>query len=467
MRKVELRMNEQLKYDVIKSCDEGRVTKQFCEVKLNVSRRTVDRLLKQYRTHGKLAFVHGNRGRVPATKKPDHLRNDILLLYQNKYAGSNFSQFTELLAENESIVVSESFVRLVMKQEHLLPPKPWRKTKRAEAARLKALSSDKTLTKKAREAAQTKLVDLQDAHPRRERCAYFGELLQMDASLHLWFGDKKTTLHAAIDDSTGIITGLYMDHQETLDGYYHVLYQTLTSYGVPYAFITDRRTVFEYKKVSSPNIEKDTFTQFSYACSILGIEIRTSSVAQAKGRIERLFQTLQSRLPIEFKLNGILSLEDANAFLSLYKEKFNQQFSLPIHDNKNVFVEQPKLEKINQILAVLSPRVIDAGHCVKFKNEYYIPLNHNGVKQFFNKGTKAMVIEAFDKTKYLTVDESVYVLEKVEQRAEISPVLDKAERVKPKRHYIPPMSHPWRKASFEAYMAKAKRTQELQACMEA
>ena len=144
MEKIELRMNEQLKYDVIKSCDEGKVTKQFCEEKLNVSRRTVDRLLKKYRTHGKAAFIHGNRGRIPVTKKSDRWRNDIPLLYQNKYAGTDFSQFTKLLAENEAIYVSESYVRLLMKQEHLLSPKPWHKTKKAEAARLKSLRSNKT-----------------------------------------------------------------------------------------------------------------------------------------------------------------------------------------------------------------------------------------------------------------------------------------------------------------------------------
>lgn len=466
MRKVELTMKENFKYQVIKACSEGKVNKKFCEVKLNVSRRTVDRLLLSYRSLGKTAFVHGNRNRVPVSKKPEQLTLDILLLYHNKYSNCNFSQFTELLAEKESIFVSESFVRHVMKQQYILPPKPWRKTKRVEKLRLKALASDRSASKKARDAAQAKLVDFHDAHPRRERCANFGELLQMDASLHRWFGSTKSTLHAAIDDSTGIITGLYMDWQETLNGYYHVLYQTLTSYGIPCAFFTDRRTVFEYKKVSSPNIEKDTFTQFSYACSILGTEIRTSSVAQAKGRVERLFQTLQSRLPVEFALNGVHTLEEANAFLSHYKEKFNQQFSLPIHDNKNVFVEQPEPHKINQILAVLSPRVIDSGHCVKFKNDYYLPLNSSGMKQFFTQGTKAMVIEAFDKTKYLTVGDCVYLLEKVEQRAASSPVMDGSEKPKPRRLHIPSISHPWRGDAFVAYMNKLNKTRELHACME-
>ena len=466
MRKVNLNMNEQYKYKLIKDCYDGKLNKKYCEVKLNITRRSVNRLLLQYQTYGKAAFIHGNRDRVPVTKKPKQLSNDILYLYINKYRDTNFSHFTELLAEREDIIVSESFIRSLFQRHNILPPKAWKRTKRAERERLKALSKNSCVSKKERENAHSKLLDLIDAHPRRERSANFGQLLQMDASLHLWYGDKKSTLHAAIDDATGMIVGLYMDHQESLNGYYNVLYQILNSYGIPYAFLTDRRTIFEYKKVSSPNIEKDTFTQFSYACSILGTEIRTSSVAQAKGRVERLFQTLQTRLPAEFRLNGVCTLEEANVFLSQYKEKFNKQFSLPIHNNKNVFKQQPCRDKINQILAVLSPRIVDAGHCVKFKNEYYLPLNGNGARQYFMKGTKAMVIEAFNKTKYLTVDDKVYILEKVECREKIAPVLDGTEKLKPKKQYIPSMSHPWRGSTFETYMNKVNRTQELKAFME-
>lgn len=98
-------------------------------------------------------------------------------------------------------------------------------------------------------------------------------------------GNNKTQLHAAIDDATGAIIGAYFDHQETLNGYYNVLEQILKTRGIPYMFFTDRRTVFEYKKKKSPSVEEDTFTQFGYACKQLGIEIKTSSVPEAKGRV--------------------------------------------------------------------------------------------------------------------------------------------------------------------------------------
>lgn len=81
------------------------------------------------------------------------------------------------------------------------------------------------------------IVVIEEAHSRRPRCAYFGEMLQMDASVHLWFGNTKSQLHVAIDDATGSILGAYFDEQETLNGYYHVFHQILTNYGIPYQFL--------------------------------------------------------------------------------------------------------------------------------------------------------------------------------------------------------------------------------------
>lgn len=464
MRKVDLRMNELNTYTVIKKYMDGNVSKQYCSMKLNVTRRTIDRYIIKYKAFGKAGFIHGNRDRKPSVFKSDGLKKDILLLYQNKYENANLDHFTELLASKEHVLVSKSYIRKLFHDHHILAPKAWKRTKKNEAKRLKQLLEHKTLSNQKHNEHIQSLLALEDAHPRRPRCANFGEVIQSDASIHLWYGDVKTSLHAAIDDATGIIVGLYMDRQETLKGYYNVLYQTLTDYGIPNCFFTDRRTVFEYKKRSSPTIEKDTFTQFSYACSILGIEIKTSSVPQAKGRVERLFQTLQSRLPIEFKLNAVSNLDEANEFLSHYKDVFNDKFALHIDDSKNVFTKQPDEENINTTLAVLSPRVVDCGHCIKFKNEYYIPTNQNSDKQYFLKGTKTMVIEAFNSEKYVTVGENIYALEKVENRLEQSPSNNMGKKQMVKKKYIPAMDHPWKRTSFEAYMAKMNRKAELAAC---
>lgn len=136
-------------------------------------------------------------------------------------------------------------------------------------------------TGKEKKLIEASIVQTEVAHFRRPRCPFFGEMIQMDASVHLWFGEQKLHLHVAIDDCTGTIDGAYFDTQETLNGYYQVLYQILTTHGIRSLFYTDNRTVFEYKNKKMKDVGKDTFTQFSYACKQLGIEIKTTSIVPA------------------------------------------------------------------------------------------------------------------------------------------------------------------------------------------
>ncbi|MBQ9318211.1 MAG: hypothetical protein IJR82_01070 [Bacilli bacterium] len=137
-------------------------------------------------------------------------------------------------------------------------------------------------------------VALEDSHPRGEKPKYFGEIIEQDGSIHLWFGNKKTCSHLAIDKATSTIVGAWFDYQETLNGYYHVFYQILTKYGIPYKFFTDNRTVCDYMSLNPDKRtnDKDVLTQYGYTCKRLGIELETSSVSQSKGLIERTNETV-------------------------------------------------------------------------------------------------------------------------------------------------------------------------------
>lgn len=138
------------------------------------------------------------------------------------------------------------------------------------------------------------IVDLYRTKYEGTNLTHFSELLEeiegitvhqtLYVSSLVWW--EKSQLHIAVDDATGAIVGAYFDEQETLNGYYHVLEKILKTYDVPYMFYTDRRTVFEYKQKKFPSVEDDTFTQFGYACKQLGIQIKTTSVPQAKWRVE-------------------------------------------------------------------------------------------------------------------------------------------------------------------------------------
>ena len=130
MRKVELRMNEQEKYEVIKELVDHNGNKNRASKKLGISRRQIDRLIIKYKEGGKSAFVHGNRGHAPSKTLDKSISEDIILLYKTKYYDFNFSHFKEFLKKDENIDVSYDFIYKNLTKAGILSPKARKKTKR-------------------------------------------------------------------------------------------------------------------------------------------------------------------------------------------------------------------------------------------------------------------------------------------------------------------------------------------------
>lgn len=248
-------MKEQEKYKVIKKLVEANGNKKRAALKLGCTVRTVNRLIVTYKASGKNGFSHKNRGKEAHNKISDDLKYQIVLLYEGKYYGANFKHFTELLKLHEDIDISESAVKNIFNEFDIISPKCRRITKRRQKQKLKA-QLKKATTKKDTKIIKEKIYEVDDPHPRREKSKYFGEMIQADASEYKWFGQHITHLHAAIDDSTGIVVGAHFDFQETLDGYYHTLKDILLNYGAPAMWYTDNRTVFIYKKAGLTTLKK-------------------------------------------------------------------------------------------------------------------------------------------------------------------------------------------------------------------
>ena len=337
MRKVMLRMNEQYKYEVIKKLVDTNSNKKAAAFKLNCTLKTINRLITIYKNEGKSGFVHKNRGRRPACAFEEDIKNKIVNLYINQYQDANLTHFCEIIKKDFDISISDNTINKWLREQFVLSPKARRKTKKKMKKTLKTLKS-KSKSKKIKNVFTTAIeqIDVSEAHPRRPRCKYAGEMIQMDASQYKWINEQIWHLHVAIDDATNEVVGAFFDYQETLNGYYNVFYQILNNYGIPAMFYTDKRSVFEFKRKDSLFDNEDTFTQFAYAAQQFGIEIKTTSVAQAKGRVERLNQTLQSRLPVELRRAHIKDIEQANIFLNTeqkicnliaaYKNKANPHF---------------------------------------------------------------------------------------------------------------------------------------------
>lgn len=459
MRKVELRMNEQEKYEVIKELVDHNGNKNRAGKKLGISRRQIDRLIIIYKEKGKAGFVHGNRTRKPVNALDKSISEDIILLYKNKYYDFNFNHFKEFLKKDENLNVSYDFIYKNLTKAGIPSPKARKKTKRQ--FKKKQLLDQKKINNAMSDEQINNIINheiaLEDSHPRGEKPKYFGELIEQDGSIHKWFGDFKTCLHLAIDKATSTIVGAWFDTQETLNGYYHVFYQILTKYGIPYKFLTDNRTVFNYMSLNPDKrtSDKDVLTQYGYACKQLGVELETTSVSQSKGLIERTNGTFQGRLVSELRLNNITTIDEANKYLiDVFVPYFNKRFAMDYNKFESVFEQAPNEEKINYTLAVLTPRKIDNGNSIKYQNKYYQPYLNNELKCFMPK-TDCLVIKAFNGDLLVTIDEQVLQLKELSRNERFSKEFNEVIEVKEKKKYIPPMTHPWKLSSFLKQIEKS------------
>ena len=440
---------DEKKLEVMKMVVDGEKSISWAAAKLKRSEKTIRRYRKELLENPNADLVHKNRGREPANKTDHEL---IWHLYCTRYYGLNITYFCEKLEENESIKISEGLVRLIFKEHDEFSVKAWHRTKNELRKRLREL---KKLTKQQKEV----LVQLEaepyvrTTHPIQPRSKYFGEELQMDASIHLWFGTKKCALHTAIDDATGLIVGACFDYQETRNGYYQITKQFLTKYGLPLLIKTDKRTVFEYKRKNEKDMAEDTMTQYQHVCQTLGIELQCSSSPQFKPRVERSYGTLQGRLPFELKEAGVTTIEEANAFLKKYIQKFNEQFAIR-KGIKSVWVKVTK-DQIDSALVTIAKRTVDCGNGIRLNNKYYGTFDSYGNQIFIKPKTKVSVITMMNGAVYAMHDDKLLAMDIIPERQKISDMMDfDMEKPTVRKKYIPPYDSVWRITNSNLFRKK-------------
>lgn len=304
---------------------------------LNLTDRWIRALLRKLTREGAAGLAHGNRGRSPAHRIPDGTRRKIVELYRQGYAGFNLTHFRELLIEREG----------------MRPPC---------REMLRRILGEAGAWERRREAPRHRL-----RRPRRE---HEGELLQMDASLHRWFGEEEppSALLGAIDDATGDVPFAVFFPQETTEGYFQVLAGILRRRGIPRAFYTDHDSAFvvnvsEVRRDLASAEGRPLITQFGRALQELGIEWIAANSPQAKGRIERLWGTFQDRLLNELKLEKIRTLAAANDYLTQrFLPRFNRQFRCEPARPASVYRPMPGRAVRESILCWKESRVLARDH---------------------------------------------------------------------------------------------------------
>ncbi len=301
-----MRQRELHRYHTLRLVLERRITGAQAAASLHLSERHIWWLLARLRQEGRGALVHGNRGRPSGRRLPAALREHILTLARGRYADLNTTHLTEKLQAEADLRVSRATVHRLLRAASVARPRH-RRPPRHRA--------------------------------RRPRRAQAGLLVLWDGSPHAWLEERgpACALVGAMDDATGaLLPGASFVPAEDTVGYLRLLHTLVGTCGIPVALYMDCHGIFRRNDAAWTLAEelrgRQEPTQVGRALEALGVEVIYALSPQAKGRIERLWGTLQDRLVAELRLAGITTVEAAHAFLPAFTGQFNARFARPPAD---------------------------------------------------------------------------------------------------------------------------------------
>jgi transposase len=322
----------------------GQIRKKDARKRLRIGDRQLRRLIAKYRREGDEGLVHKSRGKRSTRAYPEEKKQKILQAYRERYRDFGPTFASEKLAENEHIIIHHETLRLWLKEAGLWQPRRMRKAYRKQ----------------------------------RERRARFGELVQLDGSIHAWFDgiEKKQCLMNMVDDATGRTLAL-MDKGETTRAAFLLLQWWIKKFGIPLAIYVDLKSLYVAPKSlrcdeDGDYVEPEWLTHFSRACEKLGIEIIKAYSPQAKGRVERNHAVYQDRFIKELKLRNITDLTKANELLTQgFVNQLNEKFAKPAREPQDAHVLISTHDELDQILCWEYTRQVHNDWTVKFEMQSF------------------------------------------------------------------------------------------------
>ena len=313
------------RWHLMKMVEVGKITLKEASERIGVSYRQAKRIGRAIRERGIKGLVHGNRGRPSNHRIKESLREKVLELSKRVYWDFNDTHFTEKLRECEGIDLSRETLRKLRREAGMAPKRRRRGPKHRK---------------------------------RRERMAQEGWMVLWDGSPHPWFGRDlpPCCLMAAIDDGTGKLLAARFFPFEGSSGYLWLLKEMVKKYGIPMILYQDRHGAL-HRNDNHWSLEEQLAgrqepTQVGLALEALGIQPISALSPQAKGRVEKLFATLQDRLGAELRLKGIVTMEEANRFLqSIFLKDFNRRFAVRPRESQKAWREVPKDLDLNRIIS--------------------------------------------------------------------------------------------------------------------
>lgn len=411
MSKKELR-----RLPVIHKVMEKRLTQVKAAEMLDLCDRQIRRIVSKIKAGGDPAIVHGNRGKESPFKLPIDRVEKIMGIIEKRYYDFGPTFAAEKLLECEKIEISREKLRQLMITHGTDYPR--RKKKGT-------------------------------IHQWRERKHCRGEMIQMDGSDHDWLEGRgpRLVFMGYIDDASNTIFGRFYGYEGTFPAM-DSLKRYLAIYGIPFSFYVDRHST--YKTSRQPNLDEDlkgefAKTQFARLLNELNVKPIFAKSPQAKGRIERSFETLQDRLVKELRLAGVSSLEKANAFLAEYLPKYNARFEIKPFRKTNLHRAVPKSLKLEELFCLKEYRTVSNGFTCQWRNRLFLIKDPS----ITMRKQRVCIMEHFDGKLTLKIKDKYLSFVEVTQKDILAIDRDnKAVQKLIKRgriYYPPPKNHPWRK----------------------
>ena len=396
-------------------------------LELHLTTRQVRRLKKRFKKQKAKGLIHRGRGRESNRKLKQPFIDSTITLLQKSYVGFGPTLAAEKLKEEHRITISDEALRAIMMTNNL-----WKAKSRKQNGEHRSW------------------------RPRRE---HYGSMEQYDGCYHNWFEGRneevvglEQCLLLAVDDATGKMTRAWFDYHEGVQPTFRFWRAYVEEKGKPAAIYLDKFSTYKINHKAAQD-NKDLLTQFQRACHILGIEIITAHSPEAKGRVERMFQTLQDRLVKELRLQNISDIDSANTFL---KEKFiptfNAKFAVMPAKQADLHRALTNLdtEQLSSVFSVHSTRVVMNDFTVQFKNQYF-QLEQQQPVTVCRKDT-ILIEEHLDGSIKLKLREKELRYRVLPKRPEKEFKLKISALVRSTPTYKPPADHPWRRQFLPSKM---------------
>lgn len=408
---ISMSQRELKRLHLIKKALEKEITQEAAAELLGISNRQVRRIIKTVRHEGDRGIIHKSRGRESNRAIAAEIKEKVLSLYQKKYPDFGPTLGSEKLWERDKIKINDETLRL------------WLIAKDIEYQ-----------GRKKRPHRQW-----------RERKESFGEMLQLDGSRHKWFEERgpESVLMCYIDDATGKPSGRFYEYEGTLPAL-DSFKRYSKKYGLPASVYLDKHST--YKSSKEATIEEqlqglEPLSQYERALKELEVDVIHAHSPQAKGRIERLFRSLQNRLIKEMRLQGIKSIAAANKFLPGYFFWYARRFGVKPAKSTNLHRQIAAGVDLDQILCIKTTRVVRNDFTVAHEGKLY------QIKDNI-RGRGVVVEERVNGRKYFNYQGKYLRFKEITTRPE--KIQQEAKKPKARRPYILPKDHPWRQ-SIQAF----------------